>query len=329
MNRLNRVGLSFACLALMAASVDALADVKVEQKSKFELAGFAGKVLGFLGGKSAKEGVVSTVTVQDNRKASINEFTGEIIDLDEEKVYNLDMRKKSYTVTTFDELRRQLEKAQAEARKAAESSDEAVDDAEAGEKEYEIDFDLRESGQTKNISGYDSREVVMTITVREKGKELEESGGLVMTTNTWLAPEIQEMEEITEFDRRYAEKLSMAISGKDLAAALALLPGLDQAMQRYQAENVNLEGTPLVTVMTVESVKSQEQLEQEREAEEQESSGGGLFGGFAKKVMKKKDKEEPQARSVVMTINNETLNVSTSVSDAEVAIPAGFKLKNN
>ena len=50
----------------------------------------------------------------------------------------------------------------------------------------EVDFDIKNIGQTKAINGFDTRQVVATITVREKGKRLEESGGLAMTVDTWL-----------------------------------------------------------------------------------------------------------------------------------------------
>ena len=57
---------------------------------------------------------MSTVAVKGNRKATLNDTTGQIIDLGEEKVYELDMKKKTYKVTTFAELRRRMEEAQGE-----------------------------------------------------------------------------------------------------------------------------------------------------------------------------------------------------------------------
>ena len=46
----------------------------------------------------------------------------------------------------------------------------------------------------------------MTITVREKGKTLEQSGGMVLTSDMWLAPKIAAMKEIADFDVRYAQE---------------------------------------------------------------------------------------------------------------------------
>ena len=37
--------------------------------------------------------------------------------------------------------------------------------------------------------------------------ELKQGGGLVATTDLWLAPTVAGMSEIVEFDRRYAEQL--------------------------------------------------------------------------------------------------------------------------
>src|SRR5690606_26042456 len=124
---------------------------------------------------------------------------------------------------------------------------------EAGEQqEVEIDFDLKESGQRKNINGFDAREVVMTITAREKGKTLEQSGGIVITSNTWLAPKMAAMNEVAEFDRRYAQALAlpMMMDAQQMAAAMAMNPMMADAMRRMQAENVNMDGTAVQTIVT-------------------------------------------------------------------------------
>ena len=87
-----------ACLAL--ASTQALkADVRTDQKTKFQLAGALGKVVNFFGGKAARDGVTSTVALKGNRMmTTTGESTGQIIDLSEEKIYDLDLKKKQYKV---------------------------------------------------------------------------------------------------------------------------------------------------------------------------------------------------------------------------------------
>ena len=141
--------------------------------------------------------------VKGERKATLNDLTGRIVDLGEQKVYDLDMKKKTYTVTTFDELRQKLREAQERA--AKEAKDASKDPGERGapseaDKQYEFDFDVKETGQKRSIAGYDTRQVIMTVTVREKGKTLEETGGIVMTTDSWLGPDIPALKELADFE---------------------------------------------------------------------------------------------------------------------------------
>ena len=55
--------------------------------------------------------LVGALAVKGNRMATMNDTTGQIIDLSEEKVYNLDLKKRTYQVTTFDELRKRMREA--------------------------------------------------------------------------------------------------------------------------------------------------------------------------------------------------------------------------
>ena len=103
---------------VMALSVATVlhADVKKEEKNLVTFSGILGRMANLFGGKAAKEGVVSTVAVSGNRKMTVNDTRGEIIDLTQQKVYDLDMRRKTYTVTTFDELRRRMSEMEAKAK---------------------------------------------------------------------------------------------------------------------------------------------------------------------------------------------------------------------
>ena len=92
----------------------------------------------------------------------------------------------------------------------------------------EIDFDVKNTGEKKTINGFDTHEVVMTITVREKGKTLEEAGGMVLTSDMWLTPKIAAMKEIADFDQRYAQQLVgpmvAGVSAEQMAPAMAMYP---------------------------------------------------------------------------------------------------------
>jgi hypothetical protein len=325
---------------ITVASYSAHADVRADEKTKFELAGMLGKVVNFFGGKSAREGVVQTVAVRGDRKASMNDTTGQIIDLSEEKVYDIDVKKKTYKVTTFAEIRRRVEEAQKKAQEQAskeQGKPEKTEKTSPSEPQVEVDFDIKNTGQKKAINGFDTHETILTVTVREKGKTLEQAGGMVMTADMWLAPTIKEMKEIRDFDVKYSQKLyGPAVAGaspEQMAAAMAMYPMMKQAMGKMSTEGGKVEGTPVLTVMTMDSVKSEEQVAAEASQSQSDdqkgpppTSPGALLGSFAKRAAAKKaSNDAPKARATVMTTTTEVLKVATNVAPDDVAVPAGFK----
>ncbi len=314
------------------------AEIKTEEKSLVKFEGILGKMMGLFGGKAAKEGVIDTVAVRGNRKATMGDTTGEIIDLGEEKVYSLDLRKKTYEVATFDEIRRKILEAQEKAAKAAKQEQKEV---QPQGPDTEQDFTVKESGQKKNINGFDCREVIMTITTRQKGKTLEEGGGMVMTANVWLGPEIPALKEITDFALRYSQKLNLGSPlGGDMeqtATALAMYPGLQNMMAKYQSQQMDMKGSPILTVATIESVQSAQQQAASEKKQQDEGGGGGgglnpmkgLGSLIGKKLAGKKDDQGAagKGRATIMTMNHELLKAVTTVSESDTAIPAGFKEK--
>lgn len=312
----------------------AYADVKKEERNQVSFSGMLGRMVNLFGGRSAKEGIVSTVAVSGDRKmTTTGDTAGQIVDLKEEKIYDLDLRRKTYKVTTFEELRQRMREAEQKARENAprESKDEQP---QKQGKEFEIDFDVKNTGQTKNIGGFDTRQVIATIAVREKGRKLDDSGGIVMTVDTWLT-KTASLKEIADFERRYFEKLAGQVSAVDaqqMAAAVAMYPGLREAFARLSREDLG--GTAIQTTTTVEAVKSAEQMAQQSSgasaSSESPTSIGGALGGFMRRRQQQKEQEAAAssgnpARSTFMTLNNEVLKIVPSVTAAEVAMPTGFK----
>jgi hypothetical protein len=304
-------------------SIGLSAEVKTRDKTQLKLEGMLGRVAGMFGGKAAREGVETTNAVKGSRKIEIGDTTGRIIDLTEEKVYDLDMKKKTYEVTTFEEIRRRLKEAQERAQKDAqkeEGGEQPDQQAEKPAKEYEVDFDVKETGQQRTIAGHQARQVISIVTVREKGRPLEDGGGAVLTVDSWLGPDLPALKELADFDMRYAKAINPdapTLSAEQLAAVVALYPMLKTASERLQKEGSKLRGTPLATTTTFEGVKSKEALEQQKQ------SGGGLGGMLARRMMKKEEKP----RATVFTLTHETMEISTDVAENELAIPAGFKEK--
>ena len=331
-------------LAVALAAAPAHAEVKKEERNQVSFAGMLGKVFNFFGGKSAKEGVVSTVAVSGDRKMTTSgENSAQIVDLREEKIYDLDIRRKTYKVTTFEEIRAKMREAEARARESAAKEPGSEQPSKNDGKEMEVDFDVKSTGQTKAINGFDTRQVIATITVREKGKKIEDSGGIVMTVDTWLSKSAPSLKEIADFERRYWEKLAGPISAVDaqqMATVVAMFPGVKDAFARLSKEDLG--GTSIQSTTTMDAVKSAEQMKQQASGGSTASSGdqpnplsvGGAIGGFMRRRQQNQEKEAAAApnanpaRSTFMTINNEVLKIAQNVTAADVAMPAGFKERN-
>jgi len=321
------------CLLPIVLVPAVFAEVKTEQKTKMELPGVLGGLMKTFGGKNAREGIVSKTAVKGDRKMTINDDTAELIDLAQEKMYLIELKNKSYTVRTFEEMRRQMQEAMAKAQSQSAKRETTPEKA----PEFTVDFNLKESGEKKKINGYDAREVVMTITVREKNKRPED-GSMVLTSSMWLAPRIAAMKEVEDFDRRFAEKLLLPFAAdyaQQMAPMVAMYPGLKEGMGKLQAEKVNMDGTSVLTVIRMEAMGNAEQSAQAPQAQQNKQaeiprSLGGLLGGLGRKAASKDDNNAGSGKAAsasLMTINEELLSVTTNVADADVSIPAGFKEK--
>jgi hypothetical protein len=266
--------------------------------------------------------------LKGDRMATFGETTGSIIDLKEQKIYSLDMKRKEYMVLTFAEMRAQMEEARKSLEEQKKNMSQADKDsmAEVGKN---VDFDIKttETGQKKQIAGYDTHEVVLAVAMREKGKTLEEGGGLVLTSNVWLGPKVPAMDELYQFSIRMMKAIfGESFTGLDMrtsAMASSIIPGFGDAMARSAAELQKLSGTPLSTTTVVEGVKSAEQMK--NAGSSQPSSGGGISGMLAKKMMG--NKGGTQQRTKALTTTRDVLSIGTTVSASDLEIPAGFKEK--
>jgi hypothetical protein len=335
---MNRVRLSVLVVcALIIGSAPLGADVRTDQRVRFQLGGAIGKLVNMFGGKGAREGVTSIVAVKGDRKATMSDANGQIIDLAEEKIYDLDMKKKTYKVTTFAELRRQMEEARREAEKNAGQAAPAGEPSKPAEanpdaKEVEVDFDVKNTGASRSINGFDTTQTIVTVTVREKGKTLESAGGLVMTTDLWLTPNAPSTKELQDFDMKYAQKLYgpmvTGASAQDMAMAMAMYPQIKPALDKMRAEGGKVEGTAIMTTMTMEAVPPGGKpagTPAEKPAEAAPRRGfGAMLGGLAKMAAKQ---DEPAAggSAVILTTSVEMLKLTSQVDAAAVAMPDGFR----
>lgn len=323
---------TIAAVALLCAAL-VRADATVEQKTQFHLAGPLGGLINAMS-RSAREGVTSTTIIHGNKKLARTGDLGELIDLDQEKVYTIDFGRQSYTVKTFDDLRREFQEQQERAKRS--QSKETKTSKNEGP-EYEVEFDVKSTGKKEAINGFDTREEIATVIVHEKGKPIEKSGGWILTSDMWMGPRVPAMRELVEFDRRFAEKVygpQFVAAMRGLAAAFAATPAFAKAMKTFSDKQSSFEGTPIRTNMTFETVAGTEQpKEQQAKSDESQPSslGGAMMGGLMNRMKQRKqeksDSSEQSApgRSELFTSMTELRSAKSSASAADVAIPAGFR----
>jgi len=316
-----RIARVASILIMTAVAVTTMhADVKTRQRTQLKFEGMMGRVMNMASGGAA-DGITNTVAVRGTRKAEINDRTGRIVDLTEERVYELDVRRREYRIVTFAELRAQWQKAKADAERQAKDTpaDEREDLAQAG-KEVEVTLDVKETGATRSIAGHQAKQVMVTLTAFEKGSTLDVSGGMVMTNDVWVTPRVAALDEIAAFDMRFFKAVygdDLMATAQQMTAMLAMYPSLQELWTRMETQLRALDGTPLSTTMTIETVRSEAAMKQAPAA-----PTGGLGGALARRMGAGR---APEKRSLLVTSVSETQSIETAATDGDVAIPNGFR----
>lgn len=313
----------WSSLALIVAlAAPALrADVKTRSKTTIKFEGMMGRIMSM----AVDNDVEQTVSVRGSRMATRDGDNGQIVDLTEEKVYTLDYDDRRYTVKTFAEMRAELEELKKRMQESAAAQQPQQDPAQEQPPSLELEFDVAvdETGETRRIADLDTRQVILTITARQKDQTLEQGGGFVMTNDLWLAPEQPGAQEIVDFTMKYAQAVygeALGIDPRQAASISAMLPALGDLSSKMVEESKKLQGTPIRTVTVFETVRSEEQM---KAAQAQQPSGGGGFGGMLARRLGGNRNATP--RSTVMTTTHELQSISTTVTDADVTIPEGFR----
>jgi hypothetical protein len=323
-SRISR-GIAVGTMLTLIASA-AAADATVEQKTQVQFTGAVGAMVNVFGGKAAREGLTSTSAVHGNRKATTTGSNQEIVDLDQEKVYHLDLDRRTYRVETFEEIRKRFE----------EQRDRSANREEKSSKhdgpEYEIDVNVKSTGQKQQLNGWDTHEELVTITLHEKGKTVDQAGGAIMTADIWMGPRVAAMHELADFDRRYFQKLYGSMySGAEMAQAAMLMattPAFAKAMKAFSDKRAAFNGTPIRTTLTFESVAAPGSSN--AESNEDNSSPSAMIGGLLRKAKARREQskgDQQPNHSTLFTSTSDVLHASTTAGAESVAIPAGFKSK--
>jgi len=278
--------------------------------------------------KQLREPMKSTVAIKGNRMAHRNNNTASIIDLDSETITNIDLQKKSYTVMTFEQMKQVMEDA---AKKMQQNK------KDSSEISWKVSADA--TGKTKQIAGYDAKEMLVKMSMEGTDQKSGQKGGMDIVMHNWLAPGVAGYTEVRDFQRKMATKLNWAPGGNLFMSR----PDVAKGMADAAKEMSKLEGTPVLTTMamgptgTVNENSGQTSGEAPAaKPQEKPSLGGALGGALGGKFGLGRKKEPPPQQEQAPASGSQTASLlemtteysgfSSGPADPSLfEIPAGFK----
>ena len=319
---------------LVAAFLPAFADFSYEQTSKVTGGMMAGAIkLAGAFSKQAREPMVSTVAVKGDRMVHGSQHHASVIDLDKETITEINFDKKQYSVMTFAQMKQMME----------EMSQKMKSSSEAQKADVNFKVSAKDTGQKKSIAGFDAHEMILTMEMEGADKDTGNKGGMVMTSDMWLAPKVSGYNEISDFYKRMSQKLNWAPTG---LGAMGARPDMMKGFAELYKESSKLNGMPVFQTVTMGMHAEGQpggqapppQQPQEQQQADKPSIGsvlGGRLGGFGrKKKSQDQDSADGQqaqqgptsASGTLMEMTMEMSGFSAAPLDgSKFEVPAGFK----
>ncbi len=317
---------------LCLAAAGLYADFSYEQTTKITGGAMAAMMkVASVFSKGAGQPVHATVMVQGDRMAHATADSSTIIDLGKETITTVNFREKTYSVLTFAQMAQIMEQL---SKKTAQQS--------GGKAEMNFKASVKETGQTRQISGLNTREVVLTLQMESTDKESGNKGSMTVTSDMWLANDVPGYAEVRNFYQRMAQKVAWTPGSSAFSQGRG---DMAKAFADLQKEAAKMEGVPVLQVVSMGAAgegqpgQAAQQTAPKQEERAAPSIGGSLsrlggLGGFGRRK-----KEEPQqqeqpaaggspaaAPGVLMETTTETANFSTGAVDAsKFQTPAGFR----
>ncbi len=342
------IGIAIATILCTQAS----ADVTIEERLTVSGAGMMkmmnmnGKTVTSISGSKARTD--SELKFESGLMRTFARGVGdatEIVRLDEDKMYSLDHKKKTYTETTFAEHRAQLQKAMEQMEQGQASQQQATSGVDESECEWsDPKADVTRSGETSQIAGYEAERVTIVATQSCKNKETGEVCDFGLVLDQWLAPEFEASEEAQAYYVAYAEKMGFgATASRDFAERAQSMFGRYEGMWSAVAAKMReVEGHPVRSSFGLGVGGPQCGSAQETQAQGGSASppslGGALGGALGGLLGRKKEKQaEAPAAAIpaptlpgglmpLMSVSTELVSVSTdAVDSAKFEVPAGYK----
>jgi hypothetical protein len=144
----------------------------------------------------------------------------DIVRLDLDKIDHLDVAKKEYTETTFEQMREQMQRAMGEAgaaQRQQEPQPTSIDDSKCEWSDPKAD--VKRTGEKATLAGFDAERLTITASQACKDKQNGQVCEFVLSLDEWLAPKFAASAEAQKYHRAFAQKMgiSTATTSRDIA----------------------------------------------------------------------------------------------------------------
>lgn len=266
----------------------------------------------------------------------------EIVRLDQDKMYSVDNKRKTYSETTLAEQRAQLEQATSQMRDAQAQQRQATSGVDDSQCEWsEPKADVQRSGEKATIAGFQAERVTVTATQSCKLKDSDQVCDFGLMLDQWVAPDFTASAEALAYQRAYAEKLGLgAAASRDLAERAETMFGAYEGIWKEVASKMaEVNGYPVRLSFSLGVGGAQCQNAQQMQASGGQPSPpsiGGALGGALGGLLGKKKAPAPEAAAPVapmpnglmplMGMSTELVAVSNDPIDPQAfEPPAGYK----
>ncbi|MEO7207140.1 MAG: hypothetical protein ABI356_12035 [Steroidobacteraceae bacterium] len=276
--------------------------------------------------------------------------SAEIVLLDQDKLYHLNMNKKEYTETTFEQLRAQMQKMSDQMNSSEDKKQpSAVDQSKCVWLPAKVD--VTKSGEKAQFAGYDAQRVTVTATQPCQDKESGSICEVALVLDQWTSADFAESSEARKFYGAYASKMGMDPSNtQDVSErAKTLFSQYKGIWTEVAAKMQSVKGYPVKSSFTLgvggpQCKDSNSQQAQTSQTDDSSPSQGGIAGAVIGKLggLFQKKKETPDAAAppaapaapvamppgdvALMTVSSQLVSVSTNAVSADVFnVPNGFK----
>lgn len=266
----------------------------------------------------------------------------EIVRLDQDKMYSVDAKKKTYTETTFAERRAQMQQAMEKMREGQASQQQATSGVDESQCEWsDPKAEVIRGGEKATLAGFQAERVTVTATQSCTDKKTGQVCDFGLVMDQWIAPGFEASAEAQEYHRAYAEKLGLGAStSRDFAERAESMFGRYQGLWSEVATKMrDVKGYPVKMNFGLGVGGPQCQSAQQTQAAGGPSGppsiGGALGGAIGGMFGKKKDAAPPATTPPatlpgglmpLMNMTTELVSVKRDAIDAQsFEVPAGYK----